>query len=108
MTTATRKPLTQATALIAHAETHGWTVSERWTPPNFKGAPILRVLIGRRVPGTAGFLFRLEFRTDGSKPDKAHWRARTLRNPKWHNAPTVTVIRSVIAANPTRKVIAPC
>lgn len=103
MTTATRRPLTQVTELIALAEEHGWTVSERWTPPNFKGAPILRVLIGRRVPGTEGFLFRLEFHTDGSKPDKAHWRARTPRNPKWHKAPLVGAIRVIIATNPVRK-----
>lgn len=103
MTTATRKPLTQATDLIAHAEKHGWTVLEQWTPPNFKGAPILRVLIGRRIPGSGEFLFRLEFHTDGSKPDKAHWRARTPRNPKWHKAPVVGAIRIIIATNPIRK-----
>ncbi|MFF0183478.1 hypothetical protein [Streptomyces sp. NPDC005244] len=99
MTTAIRKPLTQASALIEHAQKHGWTVLEQWTPPGFKGAPILRVLIGRRMPEGGEFLFRLEFRTDGSKPDRAHWRARTPRNPAWHKAPVVGAIRIVIMTN---------
>jgi hypothetical protein len=103
MTTATRKPLTQVTALIAHAEAHGWTVQEQWTPPGYNGAPSLRVLIGRRVSRTESFLFRLEFRTDGARADKAHWRARTPRNPKWHKAPLVGAIRIIIATNPVRK-----
>ncbi|MCX4912886.1 hypothetical protein [Streptomyces sp. NBC_00687] len=99
MTTAIRKPLTQASALIGHAQKHGWTVLEQWTPPGYRGAPILRVLIGRRMPEGGQFLFRLEFHTDGSKPEKAHWRARTPRVPAWHNAPTVAAIRAVILAN---------
>lgn len=98
-----RKPLTLATDLIALAEDHGWTVREQWTPPGYKGPPILRVVIGRRVSDREAFLYRLEFRTDGTKAAQAQWRARTPKNPKWHKAPTVASIRKMIAANAGRK-----
>jgi hypothetical protein len=95
------KALPQATELIAHAEEHGWTVLESWTPPGYRGAPILRVVIGRRVSPGGEFLFRLCWSADGTRPAK--WRARTPKNPKWHNAPAVANIRKVIEANSARK-----
>lgn len=104
MTTATaprRRVLTQATELIAHAEEHGWTVREQWTPPGYQGPPTLRVVIGRRLADGSEFLFRLCWATDGTRPEK--WRVRTPRNARWHNAPTVTSIRAMIAANSARK-----
>ncbi|MFJ4828477.1 hypothetical protein ACIP79_00840 [Streptomyces sp. NPDC088747] len=103
MATAVHRPLTQATSLITFAEEHGWTVLEQWTPPKFKGAPVLRVLIGRRVSKTESYLFRLEFRTDGSKSHRGGWQARTPRIPAWHKAPPAAAIRNIIAANPVRK-----
>jgi hypothetical protein len=103
MATATaprRKVLKQATELIALAEEHGWQVRETWTPPGYRGAPILRVVIGRRTDG-GEFLYRLCWATDGTRPEK--WQARTPKNPKWHNAPQVSSIRATIAANSARK-----
>lgn len=102
MKTRTRPALTAATDLIDFAHKHGWSVEEQWTPPNYKGAPVLRVIVGRRVSQSDVFLYRLIFRTDGTKPRA--WRARTPRNHKWHDvAPRPAKIREVIAANPARK-----
>ncbi|SOE25696.1 hypothetical protein [Streptomyces sp. OK228] len=97
-----RKALPAATDLIDCARANGWSVEEQWTPPNYKGAPVLRVIVGRRMSETDVFLYRLIFRTDGTKPRA--WRARTPRNHKWHDvAPRPTKIREVIATNPVRK-----
>lgn len=101
MKTRTRPALTAATELIDYARAAGWSVDERWTPPNYKGAPVLRVVIGRKVSPSQVFLFRLEWRTDGTKPQA--WRARTPGNRKWRNvAPRPAKVREVIAANPAR------
>ncbi|MGW6789975.1 hypothetical protein [Streptomyces chartreusis] len=92
-TTPRGKVLSQATDLIAHAEEHGWTVIEQWTPPGYQGAPILRVVIGRRT-AEGEFLFRLSWCTNGTRPDR--WMVRTPKNPKWHKAPPLTALRIMI------------